>query len=132
MSNFTLPSLPVTFFAIGGSQTSKQFNGKKPVMALRGLLVSCFPLCPPIIIEYKHFNCARQKKASINIFEEFVLMPLMESTSLSWFGPHLLSWQVLAVMTTWTFNEEKCWTLFERVSGWSFPTVAHGQDSPTT
>lgn len=91
-----------------------------------------FSSCPPIIIEYKHFNCARQKKASINIFEEFVLMPLMESTSLSWFGPHLLSWQVLAVMTTWTFNEEKCWTLFERASGWSFPTVAHGQASPTT
>jgi hypothetical protein len=66
MSNFTLPSLPVTFFAIGGSQTSKQFNGKNPGMALRGLLVSCFPLVLPLSLNTSiSIVPGRRKPASI-------------------------------------------------------------------
>jgi hypothetical protein len=64
MSNFTLPSLPVTFFAIGGSQTSKQFNGKKPGM--RGLLVSCFPLVLPLSLNTRvSIVPGRRRPASI-------------------------------------------------------------------
>jgi hypothetical protein len=63
MSNFTLPLLPVTFFAIG-SQTSKQFNGKKPGM--RGLLVSCFPLVLPLSLNTSNSIVpGRRKPASI-------------------------------------------------------------------